>query len=133
VGALLEEWRNHAQECGDRHETELAFIYDKQYAAARPLLEEDIAADEQDISRADNLLLLPRKYLNLEIAHADEYKHEEAEQAYRRALKCDPGLSDANRLLGNTPYFTGHLGAALSNQRRPLVLERRLRTGRFHG
>jgi tetratricopeptide (TPR) repeat protein len=125
--ALLEEWRNHAQERGDRYARALAFIYEKQYAAARPLLEEDIAADEQDISRADNLrLLLPRKYLNLGIAYAGEYKHDEAEQAYRKALECDPGLSDANRLSGNTLYFTGHLDAALSHYRRALELERRL-------
>jgi tetratricopeptide (TPR) repeat protein len=113
--ALLNEWKKQAQERGTLYEKALAALYEKQYGEAIKLLSDDIAADERDITHADRLkVLLPRKYLNLGIAHAGKYEHAEAEQAHKKALALKPDLSEARIHLADTYRFTGRFPEALA-------------------
>ena len=106
----------------DREKLEwMSGIYLRQLSAGElaermlPFLERDLAADEQDIERADSLeALRPRKYLNLGIAHRGKYEHEEAIEAYKKALEYDPELFEAYLFLADTYEFTGRLADAMT-------------------
>jgi tetratricopeptide (TPR) repeat protein len=116
--ALLNEWKTRAEARGTLYEKALAALYEKKYGDAIKLLTTDIAADEREITRSDSLrALLPRKYLNLGIAHAGKYEHAEAEQAYKKSLALKSDLSAARILLGDTYEFTGRLAEALEMYR----------------
>jgi len=111
---LLNEWKTHVEERGTWYEKGLAALLEKEYGDAILLLERDLAADEQDIERADSLeALRPRKYLNLGIAYAGEYKHEKAEAAYKKALGYDPTFYGVYIPLADTYEFTGRLADAM--------------------
>ncbi len=123
--ALLNEWKKRAETRGTVYEKALAALYEKNYGDAIKLLTEDISADERDLARSDSLRnLLPRKYLNLGLAHAGKYEHAEAEQAYKKALALNPDFLGARMLLGYTYKFTGRLVEAMNLYR---IDARRLR------